>query len=153
MVSWEERNVKIAKLIPPGSVVLDLGAGDLSLLRNLVRCYYVGYDINPTSPNVQKCDFNTETPDTWKADYVVISGVLEYLNDPINFINRVVGLGDKMIVTYSPADGHTKEDRERSKWVNHLTRKEFEDNLFRYNLKFVQETNWNEQIVGFIEKV
>lgn len=152
MVSWEGRNIIIANLIPAGSRVIDLGAGDMNLASHLKDCKYIGYDKNPQHPSILKCDFDVDTPEPEHGDYVVISGVLEYLNFPMSLIKRVKGLADKMIVTYSPLDGQTREDRRKSGWISHLTREQLEGSFSAMGLKYEAVSMWNEQVIYSLQR-
>ena len=78
---WDERNRMIAAYVPPGSSVLDLGAGAQTLAAHLPPgCAYQACDVVP-GPGVVLCDLDAGR---WPAldrryDVAVCSGVLEYL--------------------------------------------------------------------------
>lgn len=133
--TWDERNDIISRNIPAGSSVIDLGSGAQTLRGKLAAgCTYQPCDVVQSSPDILLCDFNRDLyPETNRAyDYVVCSGVLEYIWKPDRFLARLPELGHKILLSYNPRmDGEAVFDRLAKNWVNHLTRqsleKEFDD--------------------------
>jgi Methionine biosynthesis protein MetW len=132
---WDDRNVQIARLIPDKSSVLDLGAGARTLRGHLKPgCTYQPCDLIPSGPDVIVCDFNRGIfPDLppRSFDYVICSGVFEYMWRPGAMLERIHRYGRQLILTYNlhqPGNGIV--DRLAVGWVNHLTRSEL-DELFR----------------------
>jgi hypothetical protein len=134
--SWDERNVVIAEMIPPGSSVLDVGCGAQTLRQHLrADCTYQPSDIIKSTPDVIVCDLNAGIYPRTKElfDYVVCSGVLEYVRKPKEFLHKIPRLGRTVILSYNPLpDGGSKLERLGNGWgwVNHFKRHELED-LFR----------------------
>jgi hypothetical protein len=128
--SWDERNRIIARFIPAASSVIDLGAGAQTLRSHLAAgCAYQPCDIVHSSADVLFCDFNRQIyPKTDKIyDYVVCSGILEYVWKPKKFLPRVAALGRTMLLSYNPRMAReTILDRLAKNWVNHLTRQSLE---------------------------
>ncbi len=124
--TWDERNAIIAKFIPAGSSVIDLGCGAQTLRNHLAPdCTYQPCDIVKSSPDVIFCDFNVGIyPEPGGIfDYVVCSGVLEYIWKPKEFLSRVPRLGHALLLSYNPRmKGESKFDRLAKHWVNHLDR-------------------------------
>jgi hypothetical protein len=133
--TWDERNETISGFIPAGSSVLDVGCGAQTLKQYLKPgCRYQPCDVVKSSPDVIFCDFNAgiypETKETF--DYVVCSGVLEYIRQPEEFLRRIPPLGRSVIISYNTlAPGGSKLARMGNGWgwVNHFTSQELE-NLF-----------------------
>jgi hypothetical protein len=137
---WDWRNKIISGLVPGGSSVLDLGCGAQTLRRHLdPTCRYQPSDVIVSTPDVIFCDFNagvypavTET-----YDYVICSGLFEYIRKPEEFLDKVPRLGRTMILTYSPAvPGQTRLHRLSVNWVNHFTREEMEGLMDRTGLSW-----------------
>lgn len=82
---WEGRTEKIARLIPPGSRVIEFGAGRRQLERLLdPTCTYVPSDLVDRGPRTFLCDLNRRPlPDLKRlsVDTAILGGVLEYLHD------------------------------------------------------------------------
>ncbi|HZL35815.1 MAG TPA: hypothetical protein VFC78_10935 [Tepidisphaeraceae bacterium] len=131
--TWDERNKIIARFIPAGSSVVDLGAGAQTLKSHLAAgCRYQPCDVVQSSPDVIFCDFNRgiypELPA--KFDYVVCSGVLEYVWKPSEFLGRVCALGSTLLLSYNPRmPGEPKLHRLAKNWVNHLDHRALENML------------------------
>src|SRR5579884_4182545 len=125
---WDERNAIIGTLVPEDVSVVDLGAGAQTLRRHLKRsCTYQPCDIIQSSKDVIYCDFNRKRYPVLprKYDYVVCSGVFEYIRDPSHFISQIHSYGDVIIFTYNPyRPGASKIERLACGWLNHLTERQ-----------------------------
>ena len=84
---WKARNLWIKDFIPENSSILDIGSGNKSILK-VVDCNdYLGLD--RTDYADIKTDLNTQTVKIDKVyDVGLILGVLEYVDDPINVIEK-----------------------------------------------------------------
>ena len=140
--SWDGRNRVIAGFIHPGSSVLDLGCGPQTLKGHLKPgCRYLPSDVIKSSPDVVLCDLNAgiypavET----RFDYVVCSGLFEYMRHPKEFLQRIPLLGQKVILSYSPLlPGDSKLQRLGNEWgwVNHFTTEELETLFVKSELRW-----------------
>lgn len=129
---WDGRNEIIARLIPPGASVIDLGCGPQTLRRHLnPSCKYQPCDIIQSTPDVIFCDFNSGIYPKVNEfyDYVICSGVFEYIRNPSEFLRRNAVLGKQMILSYNPLyqiPGDSKIRRLNCDWINHFTKPEVE---------------------------
>lgn len=130
--NWDGRNEIIAKLIPAGSSVIDLGCGSQTLRRHLdPSCKYQPCDVIQSTPDVIYCDFNSGIYPNVNVsyDYVICSGVFEYIRNPEEFLKKNSLLGKVMILSYNPLY-HVPEDskirRLNLDWINHFTKPEVE---------------------------
>jgi hypothetical protein len=129
---WDGRNEIIAKLIPPESSVLDLGCGPQTLRRHLhTSCKYQPCDVIQSTPDVILCDFNAGIyPQVnERYDYVICSGVFEYIRNPAEFLKKNSRLGNVTILSYNPLGqfpGDSKIRRLNCDWLNHFTNPELE---------------------------
>ena len=127
---WDWRNQIISKTVPAGVSVLDLGCGAQTLRRHLSPdCKYQPCDLVKSSPDVILCDFNEglypEVSETY--DYVICSGVLEYIRNPQEFLRRCSAFGKTMILSYCPlVPGQGRLDRLAVNWINHFKASELE---------------------------
>lgn len=149
--SWEERNRIIGNMIEAHSSVLDLGAGSQVLRHYLPEgCEYQPCDLVKTSAETIECDFNAGIyPVLSKTyDYVVISGLLEYLVSPTLVLERALQYGRRVIVSYAQKmPEQTIDERRQANWLSHMTRNEFESVLQLLNVPWELKTVWNEQLV------
>lgn len=124
---WDDRNELIAKLIPDGKVVLDLGAGPQTLRGHLPKnCKYIPCDLVKKTNQTIVWDFNSDQElDVANVDVVVCSGVLEYARKPEKLIGVMRRLSGSAIVSYNLAgEGSSKIDRLKNDWVNHFSETE-----------------------------
>ena len=130
--SWDDRNAIIAGFIPAGSSVLDIGCGAQTLRQHLSPgCQYQPSDIIKSTPDVIFCDMNAGIyPQTDKMfDFVVCSGLFEYMRKPEEFLARIPRLGRTVIMSYCPLfEGGSKLARLGNGygWVNHYKKTELE---------------------------
>ena len=93
---WPTRSALVATLIPPGSSVIDLGAGAGGLAGHLPEgCVYTGVDLP---------DFDMNKGATWpqgRWDVAVMAGVLEYARYPAAVMRHLHELAPMAIVTYA----------------------------------------------------
>jgi hypothetical protein len=131
---WDQRNERIASLIPPGSSVIDLGCGAQTLRTYLSEgCFYQPCDLVQSSPDVIVCDFNQgQYPkSTRRFTHVVCSGVLEYIRDHRRFLEEASRLGDTLILSYNlRLPDQSRFTRMTNNWINHFSRSELES-VFR----------------------
>ena len=154
---WDERNAIIARFIPAGSSVVDLGAGAQTLKSHLAQgCRYQPCDV-VESPNVIFCDFNRGLYPRLneKFDFVVCSGVLEYVRKPQEFLKRASAYAHTMLLSYNPRmEGESKLDRMAKHWVNHLDHQTLEKMLEEAGLswKLVNRRQPNEYLYSITRR-
>lgn len=137
--SWDSRTDFMARLVPPNTRVLELGAGR-QLLRHLLHpsCTYYALDLVARTPETIVCDLNSRPlPDLRSGhfDVAVLSGVLEYIHDVPSFIGWLTAQARICITSYcchyphkhATGDFIRRSLRLRGGWVNSLT----EDDLVR----------------------
>ena len=120
--AWDARTVQMAALIPPGSRVLDVGAGAMVLRDHLpAGCAYTPLDLVARTPETIVCDLNSPTPPGLPAsDVVVLSGVLEYVEDADRLLGHLYRVTTFVVASYAVARGGRMEKvrRRASGWVN-----------------------------------
>jgi len=152
---WDERNKIIASYIPSGVSVLDIGAGEQTLQKYLNDTEYVPCDIVQRSENILFCDLNKSIfPNINKRfDYVVCSGVFEYLIDAANVLRKLHELGDIIILSYAPFyKGDSKIIRVTNGWKNHFTKTEFENLFSNSDLTWQILGLWKDQYIYLLRK-
>jgi hypothetical protein len=136
-VDWDKRTRAIADLIPPGSHVIEFGAGRRQLERWLpAGCSYTPSDIVDRGPGTLLCDLNRRPLPTLDRQapfqIAVFSGVLEYVVDLPSVLTWLAPQFDSVIASYncaSPVSSAMKRlrlmaARLSSGWVNHFTEAE-----------------------------
>jgi hypothetical protein len=149
--SWDNRNHLIAQLIPDNSTVLDLGSG-AQTLRGYLRpnCEYQPCDVVMSSDDVLLCDFNAGIyPAVNKYyDYVICSGVLEYIRQPQSFLAAIATLGHEIILSYAPYhENDSKLQRAAEGWVNHLSEAQLREMFAAAGLVGELVGMWYQQLI------
>ena len=156
---WDARVQLIAKIIPEGSTVLDVGAGAMTLERYLpVGCEYTPMDIVYTADRTLYADFNSRNVPTLRTcyDYVVCSGVLEYITEVDLFMASVCAWGRRIIISYAAAQGATPDEmrgRIAMGWLTHMTLEDLSKLFAKYNLGVLRTLSWQGQQICVLEDV
>lgn len=101
-MAWDHRARWAARLIRPGSRVLDLGCGTMSLRQFLPEgCTYIPADIVKRSEDTHLIELNQGIWPAVTADVVVALGVLEYVYDVQAFMAGVRRCGPELVFTYN----------------------------------------------------
>lgn len=107
-VSWTKRTRTIAELIPGGHSVLDIGGGMGNLAKVLSGAtHYLSIDNKPWTSHTIVADLNFSFPDVVLPGPVCIvaQGIIEYIRNPIVFLENLQKYGDTLILSYRrPAD-------------------------------------------------
>jgi hypothetical protein len=125
--SWLDRNNFVVELLTPNSTIVDYGCGSKEFLNYYAPLEYLGIDQNPNADIVT--DLESYIPDDKKYNYGLVLGVLEYLQEPFEFIKKVKYTANCFIIL---AFIKTKK---KTEWTNHFT----EDAMFS-NLQLIFPT-------------
>lgn len=147
---WDERTVLIAKLVPPGSRVIEFGAARLVLQKHLdPSCQYQPVDLVKRSEDTIVFDLNGELPDfPRRYDIAVFSGVLEYIHDLDRILDWLPRVCSSVIFSYSVTDFLSDPiTRREHGWVNSLSQREILYLLKRAGLTITATYRWRKQII------
>jgi hypothetical protein len=104
-MGWKKRSELLSQHIIPNSSVLDLGSGSQVIKQFLPKnCSYKPCDCIKTSKDCIVCDFNLGQFPEGHYDYVVVAGVLEYMDNQRSFIKNITKLGNTILLTYRPPE-------------------------------------------------
>lgn len=96
--SWSGRNAVIARHIPKKTSVIDMGCGGKDLLNYIEPSKYLGIDYTDSHADLIM-DFNQQFEIDGGWDYLVCSGVLEYLVDVDMFLSTIQGKSKFYLIT------------------------------------------------------
>jgi hypothetical protein len=156
---WDARTEKIARLIPPGSRVIEFGAGRRQLEKHLdPTCTYVPSDLEDRGPGTFVCDLNHRPlPDLshLKVDTAVFGGVLEYLHDLESLAEWLAGQVSLCVASYAcvpPKKGTVQRfggrlDRFYYGYMNSYEEEELVEVFQRAGFRCVARDPWNSQRV------
>jgi hypothetical protein len=151
--SWDERSRLMARSIPAASRVVDVGAGAQALRSVLPPdCIYVPIDVVSRTPDTVVCDLNHDQPPALSADYLVASGLLEYITDVARLIGWMASVAPNIILSYEGADRQSRSYRRRSGWVNDYTDSEVRELLRRHGLRIVESAAWRQQTIYWLAR-
>lgn len=104
---WDNRSQLLASRVHEGSVVVDLGAGIQAVRESLpARCVYIPVDLVARTPDTVVVDFNSRRP--WpelSGDWVIVSGLLEYLSDADRLVRWLSSRFSNVAVSYVVNEG------------------------------------------------
>jgi SAM-dependent methyltransferase len=105
--TWLAREVEaFSARIPPGSLVLDAGAGDQPYRRFLLHCGYEAADFQKVDKSYAKstyvCDLSSIPVEDGRFDAILFDQVMEHLPEPLPVLQelkRVLKPGGRMLAT------------------------------------------------------
>ncbi len=127
---WDARTRLIGGLVPPGSRVLEFGAGNCALEHALPSgSIHIPSDLIARRADFLVIDLNSES---WgplpNHDVAVFSGVLEYIHDIRGVFLRLARHTPTIIASYAASVSNVREEtaeRRRRGWVNDLSEQQF----------------------------
>jgi hypothetical protein len=147
--TWGERSKRASHFIPRGSKVLDLGCGNMNLKDELVEgCEYIPADIVPRSEDCLVIELNENVWPNITADVVAALGVLEYIHDLRNFLERCSEIAPRLIFSYHVSyvrRPHVRRVRMELGWLNNFSFSKVVDEIGRVGGKI-------DRIDGFMHK-
>lgn len=149
---WDDRNAIIARHIDAGGSVLDLGAGAQTLPKYLKsRNIYTPCDLIKASPDCIVCNFNqNQYPQIERQfDFVICSGLLEYIKEPLTFLKRIKPYGGIIILSYCPIENYSFKTVSRifHGWFNHLSRRQLEEIFTQAGYTWQLIDKWQDQLI------
>jgi hypothetical protein len=128
--SWIGRIEAMARFIPVGASVLDLGCGPMWLRELRPDLSYTGVDYTFRGPGSIVADFNKKQFPDKRCDVAFVSGCLEYVRHPQWFIVQVRHRVKRCVLSYCAVDLHGDlPARRRTGWVNDLSIAEIRENF------------------------
>lgn len=153
--TWDDRVKLIAAMILPGSSVLDIGAGAMTLASYLAPgSEYTPLDVIPSSDRTELIDFNTyQIPELTKVyDVAVCSGVMEYVLPVDFFMFTVAAWANTIILSYAITDLNSDvARRQKNGWLNHLSEQELRDVIARHGLIVKDRFQWQQQVIYVLD--
>lgn len=152
---WNPRTDRIAKMIPPGTSVLEFGCGSMVLKDYLpAGCTYTGSDLVDRGEGTIVCNLNASNlPVFANHQTAVFSGVIEYVNETQPVIAHIGQFVNTIIASYVTLECVPERVSRRSAgWVNDFTNDEFVDLFSRCGFRLECEENWHEQKIFCFSK-
>lgn len=138
---WTIRNKFISNYISPNSNIVDLGCGNKDLLKYVIPKNYLGVDFeNPYADlNLNlNLDFNLSNIN-FDIDYIVASGLLEYLDDVGSFFKNIKCNSKFYIFTYWKIKNKIYNLKNKNAYsIDHL------ESLINQNFSIVETDKWKQ---------
>jgi hypothetical protein len=160
---WESRTQKLATIIPPGTRVIEFGAGRRRLELYLDRsCTYIPSDLVDRGAGTVICDLNRRPlPDLspLRADVAVFAGVLEYVTNVPSLVEWLALHVRYCVASYAVARhaglvrtlvGGAK--RTYSGYMNSYTEGGLRTLFERRRFSCLRTDSWNDQLLFLFEK-
>lgn len=127
--SWNDRTQLLANHIQPNSRVLEFGSAKLVLKAMLpYGCVYYNSDLVSRDKDTLVIDLSQELPEVPIVDYIVFSGVLEYLFDVEKVLVHLARFTDNFVFSYATTDAFPEiKTRRFHGWVSDLKKDNVED--------------------------
>lgn len=145
---WNERTAILGAMVSPGAIVIEFGAGTMSLKDYLPKnCNYTPSDIYSSSPEILVCDLNKPIPfDLLKYDTAVFSGVLEYIYDLDSVFDQFQDKIGNIILSYACSD-ISNANRLNRGWLSDYTKQELLTIFKKYHYQIVEYKEWRNQSI------
>jgi Methyltransferase domain len=162
---WDERTRLLAELVPPGSRVIEFGAGRRQLERYLdPSCTYIPSDLVDRGPGTIVCDLNQRPlPDLSSQclDVAVFGGVLEYIFDAEALVAWLAPSVTRCVASYACVEPHAglarrlsrHIERWRNGYMSHLTEREIVSLFGDQGFVCREQRSWQGQRLFLFEKV
>ena len=140
--SWDERTQLLANQVLPKSKVFEFGAARLVLKDMLPEgCTYWHSDIVKRNEDTFVADLNKEFPELPQVDYIIFSGVLEYILEVKKLIIHLSQFTTNFEFSYATSEVFPeKSERRFHGWVSDLN----ENDIF----EIAKELNWTLKVIG-----
>jgi len=132
---WIERNLFLKEYNLDNKKVIDFGCGDKSICNYFKFKEYVGIDKNENADI--RIDFNKEIKLDIHSEIGLILGVLEYLEDPDIFFEKVKNSCERFIILVLAV----KAPKYRDGWQRVYNQKNFTELLEKHFDTFVVNTH------------
>lgn len=153
--SWEERTILLSKQIKPNSIVLEFGASNLLLKNQLPKnCTYLHSDLVARNDETIVIDLNKELPELPISNYIMFSGVLEYIFDVKLILKHCSKYTDHLLFSYATFDKFSNTNNRRfNGWVSDLNENKIQKiaNLINFDLKIIGD--WKGQTLYHLTKL
>lgn len=144
---WNERTQLLANQIQSHSKVLEFGSAKLVLKSMLPNgCEYYNSDIVSRDEDTMVVDLNKELPQFPVVDYIVFSGVLEYLFEVGNILKHLSQFTDNFVFSYATTNAYSDiSNRRLNGWVSDLSENEIERLAEELEMRFEIIGSWRKQ--------
>lgn len=126
---WDYRIKKMIEYVDFNDVesIMDLGAGGQHVRKYLpknVKYIPVDYVQREHCMETVICDFNNDEFPQYHVDLIYLSGILEYIEKPEEWIRKVCDCCEYVVLAYNTFNTESINERESRGWISHLNKDE-----------------------------
>jgi hypothetical protein len=138
--AWKERIARMAARLPDSARVIDVGCGKMWLHELRPDLDYVGVDYDSRGPGSVIADINAKQFPSLHADWMFVSGALEYVHDPDWLIAELCSRAPACVLSYCSVDTHGDVETRRDwGWVNHLSMSDLKARFANHGFVVIDE--------------
>jgi cyclopropane fatty-acyl-phospholipid synthase-like methyltransferase len=144
----------MVKFIKPNSSVLDIGCGQQHLKLYLPEnCDYFGCDLYQRFKNTFIWNINKDVCpiSVHYFDYIVCSGIIEYIRDVPKFFKTIYDKANNFIVSYAINPSNINI-RLKNDWINHYQECELLKLFSENNYQIQDWCKWKNQEIFYLTK-
>jgi hypothetical protein len=151
---WNERTAILARLVHPGSSVIEFGAGNMSLRKELPEnCTYTPSDIVKRTDDTIVCDLNNPISfELFVYNTAVFSGVLEYVYDVDAVFKALQPHIHYIILSYACSDT-CRHNRLAQGWLSDYSEGQLLEIFARFKYEVKGKQEWRQQTIFNLEKI
>lgn len=152
-IDWDERTAILASMIPRGANIIEFGAGNMALKKQLPpNCTYTPSDLYNRGEGMLECDLNSQIEFSLAPyDTAVFSGVFEYVYDVDKVFQQLSDYIENVVLSYACID-ISNADRLKSGWLSDYSREELETIFKKYSYEIVEYKEWRNQSIFSLRK-
>jgi len=99
--AWLHRTKKICRFLPDDCSAVDIGGGFCHPTRFVKFRKYLSLDNRKWTDVTKVCNLDKgEFPDIGTFEFMICQGVIEYMHDPVAFLEGISKYASRMILTY-----------------------------------------------------
>lgn len=139
---WEDRTKMLGQHIKNGSKVFEFGAGNMRLKKYLPKnCIYIPSDFVRRTDEMHIIDLNKTLQEIPKSNYIVFSGVLEYVKNLEKVLKFYSGYTENFLLSYAVLEAYPNiKNRRKEGWIS--------DNSHQEILEIAKKINFNCSVIG-----
>lgn len=144
--SWNDRTEQMLFMLPNFSSLLEFGEGNGSTKLRLPGKKYTGSDLYKRNEATIVCDLNYRPlPSFEYHDVILMSGVLEYIDDVNYIIYSLSNYTDIFAISYCCSNNHDILDEQANGWKPLLSYEELVTLFHKTGFNLINNSQWGRQ--------
>jgi len=153
--AWDDRIGLLLHHVSENSDIMDLGCG-LMTMENLlpVGCKYHPVDFIKRDERTIIADLNANQYPYVKTDYIICSGLIEYVKDVPKLFKELAKLSDRIHFSYAiKRTGESARSRKKvNGWLNSYSEKQIKTIVQKSGFRVAKVGDWCNQKLFYLRK-